>query len=96
MRFELLRTKGDVSKVSASDPLGHRALLTCLAVLYDIYIKMGLKPASRVMNASQKLHIRTSSFTFAMHIGTNLDQDLSADVVFLFLEVYSSSCQQCR
>ena len=36
------------------------------------------------MNASQK----HPSFTFAMHIGTNLDQDLSADVVFLFLEVY--------
>ena len=32
------------------------------------------------MNASQK----HPSFTFAMHIGTNLDQDLSADVVFCF------------
>ena len=87
MRFELLRTKGDVSKVSASD-LSAIARHSHAWQFCTIYTLKWIETGLACDECFAKAPYTDSSFTFAMHIGTNLDQDLSADVVFLFLEVY--------
>ena len=86
MGLELLRTKGEVTKSSA---LNLSAIALCFfnkqfSLIYTLkWIDNGFGGGCF---ASAPFY--GPSFTFAMHIGTNLDQDLSADVVFLFWEVY--------
>ena len=55
MGFDLLRSKGDVTKNQRLKPLGQRALSPYIAVFSNIYIKMDWKRL-RVVDASPLLH----------------------------------------
>ena len=92
MGFDLLRTIDDVIKITALDrsAIAHYYHIKQFSLIYTL---------KWIENGFTCWMLRGSSITRALLLllqcfGTNLDQDLSADVVFGSL--FSSSCQQCK
>ena len=73
-------------------PLGHRALLKCMAVLYDIYIKMDWNRLRR-----DECFVKAPFFYFCNAYWHELrSRSIGRCCFFVFGSLFSSSCQQCK